>query len=396
MTHTQNPLRLRYYLYRMFTNMFFFGSVWLYFYRMFINDQQLGIIDSIAFTIGLIAEVPAGALADKFGRHRMVRIGQFLFAAGIIVQISPGGFHHFWIGQAIMMIGASFVSGADEALFFEKLKLDTKSHQWRNLVMRGSQFALIGSLIATVIGGYTHTIEPRIPWILTSMSFIMAIMVIWPLRDTRIKDKTTQITTGIASYIQTIKLGFAQFRRPELLPYVPIILIIQSLFYATGWGILRMILLSRFHFSPFWGAVAVASCSLLAVGILHGMHKYAHKLSERKVLTFVALLAAGSFLFSIPDVGWWGYVAILGLYVGEHVLFAFMSEILNKHAPENQRATVLSVASFMKVFPYIFIAPMIGYLNHHQHLGYFLFIAAIAVIITIMYYNHRLKREAYV
>lgn len=95
----------------------------------------------VAFTIGLIAEVPSGVLADKIGRDKMVRLGQFLAGSGLIIQALGSGLAQFMIGQAIMMIGVSFVSGADEALFFDNLKFSQKSPDWRKLVTRGSQIA---------------------------------------------------------------------------------------------------------------------------------------------------------------------------------------------------------------------------------------------------------------
>ncbi len=69
MTENQQWLSRKYIVYRTVTNIWFVGAAWLYFYRLFINDQRVGILDGLAFTIGLIAEVPSGALADKFGRY---------------------------------------------------------------------------------------------------------------------------------------------------------------------------------------------------------------------------------------------------------------------------------------------------------------------------------------
>src|SRR3989344_918763 len=121
MTNNQRWLSSKYMTYRMFTSMWFVGAVWLYFYRLFITDQQVGILDGMAFAIGLLAEVPSGVLADKFGRDKMTRLGQILAGGGLLLQAAGSGFLPFFVGQAVMMIGVSFVSGADEALFYKKL-----------------------------------------------------------------------------------------------------------------------------------------------------------------------------------------------------------------------------------------------------------------------------------
>ena len=102
-------------------------------------------MDGMAFAIGLLAEVPSGALADKFGRDKIVRLGQILAGVGLLIQITGSSFALFFAGQAVVMIGLSLVSGADEALFFERLNFERTSVEWRKLVTRGSQFALIGT-----------------------------------------------------------------------------------------------------------------------------------------------------------------------------------------------------------------------------------------------------------
>lgn len=376
--------------------MWFVGAVWLYFYRIFITDQQVGLLDGMAFAIGLLAEVPSGALADKFGRDKVVRWGQILAGGGLLIQAAGSSFMPFFVGQAIMMVGVSLVSGADEALFFERLKFDRKSTDWRKLVTRGSQVALIGTLIATVAGGWLHTINPRIPWVLNGLAFIVAALIIWRVQDDRPLKARQKFLPELKDYLHDIKTGFAQFRLPKLWLYVPFIITVQGLFYTTGYGLLRLILLDRFHFDPFWGSVAIASSSLITVGLLAYMHKNADNLSEKHVLTFIGLISASSLLLSLANIGLWGYVVILALYAGEHVLQPFLSEVLNNRAPEEQRATVLSVASFFKSLPYVLLAPIIGWLNTNGKIEYFLASWALLIFAAIVLYLSAKKKDTHI
>lgn len=396
MTQYQKWLSRKYVAYRTLTSMWFVGAVWLYFYRIFITDQQVGILDGMAFAIGLLAEVPSGALADKFGRDKVVRIGQILAGSGLLIQAAGSSFMPFFVGQAVMMIGVSLVSGADEALFFEKLKFKRSSTDWRKLVTRGSQIALIGTLVATVAGGWLHTIDPRIPWVLNGLAFIAAALLIWSIKDDRPKKARQKFVPELKDYLNDIKTGFAQFRLPKLLLYVPLIITVQGIFYTTGYGLLRLILLDRFEFDPFWGSVAVASSSLITVGLLAYMHKNADNLSEKKVLVIIGLIAASSLLLSVANIGLWGYVVILALYAGEHVLAPFISEVLNNRAPEKQRATVLSVASFLKALPYVVLAPIIGYLSTHKQIEYFFVAWGVLIVVAVMFYISAKKHDAHI
>lgn len=393
MTNEQSWLSKKYLIYKFLANLWFVGAVWLYFYRIFITDQQVGLLDGMAFAIGLIAEVPSGALADKFGRDKMVRLGQILAGSGLLIQAAGSSLMPFFVGQAIMMVGVAFVSGADDALFFDRLKFDRDSIKWRKLVTRGSQVALIGTLSAILVGGVLHNINPRIPWVLTGLSFVASALLVWSVKDERIKDARQGFATELKSYLIDIKTGFAEFRLPKLWIYVPIIITVQGLFYATGYGLLRLVLLDRFTFSPFLGSIAIASSSLITIMLLSLMHKYAERMSEKKVLILISLSAASGLLLSLADIGLWGYIVIFALYAGEYILHPFMSEILNYHAPERQRATILSVASFLRTLPYVILAPIIGYLNTNGKLHYFLVGWAVLIFIAVFIYISHKKAD---
>lgn len=385
-TDNQRWLSRKYLTYKLLTHLWFVGAIWLYFYRIFITDQQIGLLDGFAFAVGLIAEVPSGALADRFGRDKMVKLGQVLAGSGLLIQAFGSSFVLFFVGQAIMMTGVSFVSGADEALFFGRLNFDRSSVNWRRLVTRGSQIALVGSLFAVITGGWLYSINPRVPWILTGLAFTSSVLLIWSIKDIRIEKKAKNFSVELKEHLSSIKTGFAQFRVPKLLLYIPIIITVQGLFYTAGWGLLRLILLDRFHFDPFWGSLVIATSSLITVGILALMHKYAENMSEKRVVALISLGAAGSLLLSLADIGMWGYIVIFALYAGEHVLYPFISEILNNRAPEDQRATVLSVASFLRTLPYVALAPIIGYLNMRGDLEYFLISWALIICFAVLLY----------
>ena len=70
-----------------------------------------------------------------------------------------------------------------------------------------------------------------------------------------------------------------------------------------------------------------------------------------------------------------------------------MSEVLNKHAMEGQRATVLSVAAFFKTLPYVILAPIIGSLNTEGHLEYFLIAWSILIVLTLGFYLFKVKND---
>jgi predicted MFS family arabinose efflux permease len=168
---------------------------------------------------------------------------------------------------------------------------------------------------------------------------------------------------------------------------------VQGVLYIFNWGLLKIILMDRFHFSEQFGGVVLGVGCLLVVLILYLMQRYAERFHEKRILTVLSMLVAGSLLVSVPDIGLFGIVVIFILYAGDGVFYPFLSDVLNKHAPNNQRATILSVASFLKVLPYVILAPLIGLLNMQGKLHWFLIGWTALIMMAWAYYIVSKRRD---
>lgn len=78
--------------------------------------------------VGLVAEVPSGALADRFGRRRAVVSAYVGQAAGYAVWALWPTFTGFAAGFALWSLGGSLESGAKEALLYDAL---APGERWR-------------------------------------------------------------------------------------------------------------------------------------------------------------------------------------------------------------------------------------------------------------------------
>jgi hypothetical protein len=71
--------------------------------------------------VGIAAEVPTGALADRFSRRAALMASGLLAAAGFLVWILFPGFTGFAAGFVVWGIGGTLASGAFEALVYDGL-----------------------------------------------------------------------------------------------------------------------------------------------------------------------------------------------------------------------------------------------------------------------------------
>jgi hypothetical protein len=51
-------------------NAWIMSAVWIFIWSMFMTKTQIGISDSITFTVGFLFELPSGVIADLMGRKR--------------------------------------------------------------------------------------------------------------------------------------------------------------------------------------------------------------------------------------------------------------------------------------------------------------------------------------
>jgi len=87
-----------------------------------VSDEQLSVLLGIWSATALVAEVPSGALADRWSRRHAVALGGIAEASAFVVWAVVPTFSGFALGFALWGIGGSFASGALEALLFDGLR----------------------------------------------------------------------------------------------------------------------------------------------------------------------------------------------------------------------------------------------------------------------------------
>lgn len=97
---------------------------WLYallFADSGLSVAQISALFAIWSSVGIVAEVPTGALADRWSRRGSVVASGFVIGAGIAVWVLLPTFAGFTAGFVLWGIGAALASGALEALLYEGL-----------------------------------------------------------------------------------------------------------------------------------------------------------------------------------------------------------------------------------------------------------------------------------
>jgi MFS family permease len=338
----------------------------------------------MAFFVALLVEVPSGAIADAIGCKKVVIFGQILSGVGILVQAIGHTYEYILIWQILMMTWVSLTSWSVEALFYSNLGVTHESDIWRKVLTRWLQWALIAGLVATVIGGWLHTMDPALPWILTGISFILSAWLLITLWESRVWDKTWDMLGIIRNVASNMRDGFHEFLKPSFAYYIPVLIVLQWLFYAAWYGVLRMFMLDRFWFSPFLWSVVLTLIIVVTIGFLELLHKYDAIMTESRIIHSIGFLCIWGLLFSVFPIGYYGAIVIFILYAGQRLMYVKIADSIARKSSEVNRATMLSIYSFLRAFPYIFLAPILGYLNMQDNLWIFFVVWSIIILVSLV------------
>lgn len=282
---------------------------------------------------GFLAEVPAGALADRWSRRGCLVLASLLEAAGFVVWTAAPGLPGFAAGFVLWGLGGALVSGAAEALVYEGLAAagapdaNPRVNGWISATELVSQVptALLASGLFAV-GGY-----PLVGWVSVGVCLVTAALALrFPETPRAVEDDDGGLPAGV----------IAVLRRPGLLLLVAALALVGGIdaieeyfpVAAGTWGVPT-------------GAVPLAVLAVPLAGAAGAfLGGRAGGLSARRLASLLALAGA---LLAVAAV--WARpaaLAVLALFYGCYLAVLVVAEArLQARIDDRSRATVTSVAA---------------------------------------------------
>lgn len=369
-------------------NLIFFGAISVPFFLDYghLNYASIFLLES-AFSLSIVlAQIPTGVLADKFGRRLSLVAGFLLTVIGMLVfiLIRPPGFFVFLASEIIWGCGAAFLSGADRALVFDSLRELKNEKKSKEVFARLSIAETAGVVLALPAGSYIAGLGimpyPDIlllPFALTVAPFLLAAAVVLLMKEPkRRKPAENFLATGLKGMkalrenpllrslaldmTMISMLGFFMFWfNQSLLRALGIDITYWGL-VAAGFNILAMLLLWKVtSLERFFGTRRLLYLSAIAIGILY----LAVGLSQSLIVSLVAIFA------------------ITSLRPMRQPLF---EHYLNFHIKSRERATVLSSVSLLERLGLVILYPIVGFLADISLQAAFLFLGALTLVFALL------------
>lgn len=348
-----------YYFVKIFSLAFFMIANWLFYALYFITPTNMGILESISFGIGMLVEIPSGAIADLLGKKITVQIGLFMQTIGLgSFLLAPFTPLAIVFGNIVAISGFAMISGAFEALAYDSMVEAKKEQHYDKVASRtGAIFPLV-TILSALLGGLMWKQSIYLPWIATTLSIGTAFLISF-------KFKEPSVDTYKFSWHQFFeqnKIGLQQLKIPQIKKYFPVMMAILASYYMWSAGIVRIFMGEQFSYDGETLSYLVSAIMFFSSISIFFMDKLKKKLGDAKgfvILTFISALGwilAGLFNDSLII----GAVIFLFIIITGELAEPWRSTIINKYVESKYRATVISTMQFFVQLPYVLIAMFFG------------------------------------
>lgn len=360
-------------------NAWFMAGVWVFIWGMFMTKTQIGISDSITFTIGFLVELPSGVFADLIGRKKAIVIGNILLTIGSLFVGLSSSFVGITGWYLVWTIGFAFQSGATEAHVYDTIKQQGLENEWHAVISTSTVIGKIATLLCTALGGYLFIFGFRLPYMAAAITGSIGIIAALSLQEIVIRRKAN--LWSLKAYLDQIKDGIHILFKPNIIPLSLLSLVILGIGYMYNWGLLRPLTSQRFGFTPTTYSLLLAATSFIVIISIISLRWLQKKIKIEILLFSIGFLYAFLFLvMGLPHAWVTGGLLTIGLAIALTYIDILFSQYINLHTDEKHRATTLSAVALFTKLPYVLLALIIGRIAEKNQLPQYTIIVGVIAL----------------
>ena len=369
----------RFYAYKLNTETYFLSAIWiLYLQSRGFSLTEIGLAEAAFHLAPLLLEIPSGSFADLVGRRWSLALGSLLVAlsAGVLWVADSLPLAMF----ALFLHGASysFRSGADQAFLYEAL--GDRQHSYAGIFGKLLGVSYLIAAAAAGISGILSDITYSLPFVLSIAGALVGVWLAVGLQE-------PPRTNGEQAHRPTVRTHIREARAAlRAKPVVAATLVFSGGFWASV-AIAGLYLPAAFSDRGLSNTVVgsiyaimlvMDATGAMAAGRVSGYGRFSTQL--------VVLGAVSGFLMMGTASG------AIWFAVGTHLLSRLLSGAMeplmfawfNRQLPSEQRATLLSIESWMFSLSMIVAFPLAGRLAEVQGWGALFIVCGLAGVLFSM------------
>ena len=346
-------------LYSISANSLFSNAIWLiYLAAHGYTPFQIGLFEALFHIAKFVAEAPTGVFADLVGRRASLIVSAILSSISALLFLFPAFPGVIALGFALSGLGLAFRGGAESAMIWRLAELSGAPDQSARFSRLFSGIVILGLLAAAVsvsAGGFMSNVSVALPFVAQSLVIALGVAPLLLLPEKRLAHARAR--SPFAHFGAGMR---AVWRDPWLLALLLLSALSASVFTTVG-----------FYNQLYFHSLGF---TLAAIGVIYGASNaldalyttFAPRLigllpAPRLLAIFLGAEALGLLAMSLRA-PWLGVASFLLLFhLSDAVLYPALNTYLNQRAPEDQRATVLSLDTGFFSGAMIVLFPLFGF-----------------------------------
>lgn len=340
------------YLYRVLWNFQLWWPIWVIYLleERGLSLTQITLLDAPYWLLIVFAEVPTGAVADRFGRRTSLVLGSALYGAAIFVFGIADSYAIILASYLVWGLGQTFQSGADAALLYDSLKRIGREDEFQQVNSRLWALTSAAVLVAILIGApIAAATSLAFPILLSSFIALAAIPLVLSMREPyemRHEDHEP--------YFQMVTNGIRDAWNAPQLRYI---ILFTGIMFAMTFAPLIFVQPYLQEHDITTSSLGFWQAPVRGAGILGALmtYRFVSMVGQRSSFFFLPLAMGFSYLALSGFDSVWAYAAFLPVGLVAGMQNPVLASYVNARIPSERRATMLSVQS---VVGSIFIALM--------------------------------------
>jgi len=367
------------YIYKFFSAFDITSAIWvLYLGFKGMTLAQIGLLEGIFHITGFISEIPTGALADLFGRKKIIIIGRITSLISAIIMLFSNSFMGFAIGFILSAWGYNLNSGSEEALIYDTLKKLDREEEFLKVNGKINLIIEVSQGLAVFIGGILSQIDFSISYITAVVIGSISLILSTRFIEVDVIRKENQSINIINHLKQSIDIVKNNKRLLNILIFFPLIYTFSAIVYFYGQQLFNDMEYSRISISIIFLFNGIFSSlgAILSSKIYKKYKSLGWIMISISISVFTIFMGIGKGNLSI--------VFFLGIGFLTSILQPISSNLINSMVESNQRATIISVESMFYSIMMIILFPICGFIGDRVYLELsFIMVGIVGVLICI-------------
>jgi MFS family permease len=359
----------------------------IFFQENGLSLKEVMILQGVYSLMVALMEIPSGYLADVFGRKHTLTLGAILAFIGFLILSLSFTFWPFFIGEIILGIGASFISGADSALLYDSLLESDKESDYTKVEGRAYGIGNFSEALAGICGGLLADISLRYP--LYFQVFIAALII--PLTFSLIEPKSHKenlLPKSFKAIWEVVKFSLLE---NKLLKWL---IILSSI---IGFATLSMAWFAQPYFKSIDLPIKYFGFAWAILNLSTGFssmnaYRFESLFSKKSLSLFISIGISLPILLLSGSTPAIGLLMIFIIYLVRGIATPILRNLINEITESNVRATVLSIRSFCIRITFSIFAPLMGWVADIYSLREsFIMLGVLVIVVSLISYFKLVK-----